>query len=544
MKKIYQYLVIAFSIFWVSFIFLDYLQKHPEYAINFQNFQFWDLYTIILAQAAIGGLLYQFLKDKLSNLFRGGILILPGIVLVCITFAIALNRGTETSAKMGEVFFNLGNYLKTAIQVFFVIISAYSIGNLAINKLNINLKSASNTVVSIATGIMIIVMLAFLIGALKILYWFTLGPILLACIAINYKSVLHFLKGVCIDKIKPSKKLNFLGVASLLLLLFLIQYNLLQNISPFPKGWDSLSLYVKLPTVINDHHGLVRGYQPYNWSLLMSFGMVLFNSMESVLALSYVGGVLCLLGLYAIGKDVLKMDINYIYLSLLSFYLIPSVAFQSFQEQKVDLGLLFIVLSIVLLLFSWIKDRKQRLEENELAYTTFNIRTLANPYLVLMGLLTGFAFGIKLTTLFTYFSVICILWFIEFGYIGFLGSSMLCCFAILLVKLDDMSGMRSYHLTANSLQWVLLLIGLISFGYLLMKSKKGFIRSIFFSLVYSLFFVFMASPWITKNFIDSDMTISFRYLLNGKTNEPPAGLNYMKKKYNHYLNQQKRGNEK
>jgi len=523
---------------------LDYLQKHPQYSFNFQNFQFWDLYIIVIAQAVIGGLLYQFLKDKISSMYRGGILVFPGIVLVCITFAFALNRGTESPAKMNEVFFNLGNYLKTAVQVFFVIVSAYSVGNLAINKLNLKLKSASNTVVSIATGIMIVVMLAFLIGAFKILYWFTLGPILLACIAVNHKATLQFLKGILIDKIKPPKKLNFLGVVSLLLLLFLVQYNLLQNISPFPKGWDSLSLYVKLPTIINDHHGLVRGYQPYNWSLLMSFGMVLYNSMEAVLALSFVGGVLCLLGLYAIGKDILKMNVNYIYLALLSFYLIPSVGFQSFQEQKVDLGLLFTVLSIVLLLFSWIKDRKQKLEENELAYTSFNIKTLTNPYLLLMGLLTGFAFGIKLTTLFTYFSVICILWFLEFGYIGFVGSSMLCCFAILLVRLDDMSGMRSYHLTANALQWVLLLVGLISFGYLLFKSKKGFIRSIFFSLVYSLFFAFMASPWITKNFIDSDMRISFKYLLNGKTNEPAAGLNYMKRKYNHYLNQQKKGNEK
>jgi len=315
--------------------------------------------------------------------------------------------------------------------------------------------------------------------------------------------------------------------------------NLLQNISPFPKGWDSLSLYVKLPTIINDYHGLVRGYQPYNWSLLMSFGMILFNSMETVLGLSYVGGILCLIGLYALGKDILTMNQNYIYLALVCFYLIPSVGFQSFQEQKVDLGLLFIVLSVVILLFHWIKDRKNVLKLDKDAFTSFNIKSLANPYILFMGLLTGFAFGIKLTTLFTYFSVICVIWFLEFGFMGFIGSSMLCCFAILLVKLDDMSGMRAYHLTANYLQWILLLIGVSTFAYLLFKSKKGFVRSILFSSVYSIFFVLMATPWITKNFIDSDMQISFRYILNGKTNEPPAGLNYMKKKYNQHLKQQK-----
>jgi len=539
LKKAYSYLVILFSIFWVGFIFFDYLQKHPRYAIRFTNFAYWDLYLIVLGQAIVGGLIYQFLKSKVTGLLRGGILLIPGLILICITFALALNKGTNIPAKMSEVFFVLGNYLRVALQIFFIVVAAFSVGSWLVDKTNILLKPVSKTAVSIAMGLMLIVMAAFFIGVVKGLYWFTLGPLLIGCIALNFKKTLAFLKGISIKKLKPSKELNFIGVASFLLLLFLIQMNLLQNISPFPKGWDSLSLYVKLPTIINDYHGLVRGYQPYNWSLLMSFGMILFNSMETVLGLSFVGGVLCLVGLYAIGKDILKMNQNYIYLALICFYLIPSVGFQSFQEQKVDLGLLFIVLCIVILLFHWIKDRQKMLKSDEHSYTSFSFKALANPYLLFMGLLTGFAFGIKLTTLFTYFSVICVIWFLEFGYLGFLGSSMLCLFAILLAKLDDMSGMRDYHLTANYVQWTLLLIGLGTFGYLFYRSKKGFVRSILFSLVYSLFFVLMATPWITKNFIDSDMQISFRYLLNGKTNEPPGNLNYMKKKYNQHLNQQK-----
>ena len=549
MKKAYSYLVMIFSVLWVSFIFLDYLQKHPGYAINFSNFQYWDLYLLVLGHAIAGGLIYHFFKSKVASLLRGGILILPGLILICITFALALNKGTvtpntlrqgiDTSAKMSEIFFVLGNYLRVALQIFFIIIPAFSVGAWVLDKTKILLKPASKTAVSIATGLMLIVMAAFFIGAIKGLYWFTLGPLLIGCIALNFKKTLAFLSSISLQKLKPSKELNFLGVTSFLLLIFLIQMNLLQNISPFPKGWDSLELYVKLPTIINDYHGLVRGYQPYNWSLLMSFGMVLFNSMETVLGLSFVGGILCLVGLYALGKDILKINQNYLFLALVCFYIIPSVAFQSFQEQKVDLGLLFIVLSIIILMFHWIKQRKEMIRSDENAYTSLGIKSLANPYILFMGLLTGFAFGIKLTTLFTYFSVICIIWFLEFGFIGFIGSSMLCCFAILLVKLDDMSGMRDYHLSANYLQWILLLIGLGTFGYLMSRSKKGFVRSMLFSSVYSIFFVLKTIPWITKNFIDSDMQISFRYILNGKTNEPAANLNYMKKRYNQHLKQQK-----
>mgnify|MGYP000070300459 CR=1 FL=1 len=535
MKKVYPILLLIFSIFWIGFVLLDYLQKHPYYISDIQFFQYWDLLSLVFAQAIGGGLVYHYFRKEARGLLKGGLLILPSFILIGVTFAFALNRGTPVAAKSSEVIHVLGNYLKVALQVFFIVIASYSIGLWCIDRLKVKLKPISKTTVSIATGIMVIVMIAFIVGIFNGLYWFTLGPILLGCVALNYKKTLTFLKKLCVETIKPSKQLGFLGVFSFLVLLFLIQLNLLQNISPFPKGWDSLALYVKLPTIINDYHGLVRGYQPYNWSLLMSFGLILFNSVETVLALSFLGGVLVLLGLYAIGKDILKIDQNYILLGLLTFYLIPSVAFQSFQEQKVDLGLLFIVLTLIILLFHWIADRKAKIAEDENAFTRFDLKTMANPYLIIMGLLTGFAFGIKLTTLFSYFSIICIIWFLEFGFIGFVGSTFLCLFAILIVKLDDMSGMREYHLTADYLQWILLILGFSAFAYLFTRFTKAFSRSIFFSLIYSIFFAFMTIPWITKNYLDSDKKLSFRYLLNGKTNEPPAGLNYMKRKYQQQL---------
>ena len=538
MKKIYTGLLIIFSVFWVSFILLDYIQKHPQYAFNYKFFQYWDLFAFVFSHAIIGGVLFHFFKSKLSNFLRGGLMIIPGILLVALTYVLALNNTSilknnvpvPTPAKFNEIIYILMNYFKVGLQVLLIILSSYSVGQWLVSRTSLELKPASKTAISIGTGIMIIVMLAFILGIFKLLYWFTLGPVLIACLALNYKSNLFFLKNILVSPIKPSKYLGFIGVCSMLLLLFVVQLNLAQNVSPFPKGFDSMALYVKLPTNINDYHGLVRGYQPYNWSLLMSFGLILFNSLETVLALSFVGGVLCLVALYAIGKDVLKMNQNYILLSLLIFYILPSVGFQSFQEQKVDLGLLFIILCLVLLLFAWIKSiRSETYIEGKVLPELIKFRSVLSPYLILMGLFTGFAFGIKLTTLFSYFSIIAIIWFLEFGFIGFLGSSLLCCFAILLVKLDDMSGMREYHLSANYVQWILLLFGLSTFIYLFMKSKKGFIRTIGFSVVYTIFFGVMSAPWVVKNFIDSDMTLSFRYLMNGKTNEPAANLRHFQR---------------
>jgi len=65
-------------------------------------------------------------------------LILPSIILVCITFALALNKGTVSPAKLSEVFFVLGNYLRVAVQIFFIIIAAFSLGSWVLDKTNIS----------------------------------------------------------------------------------------------------------------------------------------------------------------------------------------------------------------------------------------------------------------------------------------------------------------------------------------------------------------------------------------------------------------------
>ena len=531
-SKIYLGFIILFSLCWIGFIGLDYFQKHPNYLINISAFNFYGTSAFIVFICGAFAFAQSKFSKKVSGLSRGISVYFLVLFMISITFYSA-SMAAATVVKshditLGGLLHMQGMFLKVSFFMFSILLSCFAAGNLFCKTLKISFDDKSKDIIQIALGIMLVVMIAFFVGALKGLYWFVLGPILLLIIGLNWKESFAFAKKIVWDKIKVSKKLNVLGVFCFLFLSYLIGMNLLQNLTPWPKGWDSLSLYVNLPQLINEYHALVKGFQPYNWSLFMSFGLILFNSIETTLSLAFVGGVLCLFAMYPIARNHLKLDANYSLMALLTFYLIPTIGFQSFLEQKVDLGLLFIILTIVNIILILSKNKQKDLKLS----LDPNIKEEDTPkksspilHLVVAGLLTGFAFGIKLTTLFSFFGIIGIIWFLNLGSLAFLGIALLAIFGILLVKLDDMSGMRQYHLSADIMQWILLVAGIAIIGCVSLKNKKGLFDSIKQTMIYGAFFVLITLPWLGKNYIDAGKKLSFNYLMNGKSNSPTYNAN-------------------
>ncbi len=536
-SKVYKTVLFIFSICWISFISLDYFQKHPGYLMNAKVFNFWGLYAaVILICIALSILVIKY-KSKFIKFSRGISLYLFSLFLVCITFISATNAADEVANTGTLNIENLASFiflfLKVSAFLLIILCCCYATGNLFTKSLKVEFSKNSKRIIELGIGIMLLVMICFVLGIFKVLYAFVLWPIVLFLIGFNWRNSLDFIKTLFWDPLKISKKMNPFGVFCLLFLTYLVGINLMQNLTPWPKGWDSLSLYVNLPNLIQEYHGLVKGFQPYNWSLFMSLGALLFNSIETTLSLSFAGGILCLFALYPLAKNVFKLDINYSLLICLLFYLIPTVSFQSFLEQKVDLGLLFIILIIINILMKWSLGASQKKAEiNQKNEQIEEAKTLFfDKYLVIAGLLTGFAFGIKLTTLFTYFGVIAMIWFLNMGSLAFICVSLMSLFGILLVKLDDMSGMRAHHLSSNLVQWFLLAGGIGFLVYLFMKHRKQLIKSLMQTVVYSLFFGLMVIPWLGKNFVDAGNKISFNYLLNGKSNAPTFDLNRFEQKW-------------
>ncbi len=533
LSNIYLSLIFIFSIFWIGFIGMDYFQKHPNYLINIKAFSFYGTLAFVLLVCLGIAFVYTKFPKKIAALSRGLSIYLLVLFLISVTFISANIAAADLMNTAGLSFLGLlqmqGLFIKVSFFLFSIILSCYAAGNLFCNVLNVNFTDRSKNIIEIAIGIMLVVMISFLIGALKGLYWYVLGPVLLLIIGINWKQSLEFSKKIFWNKIKGSKKLNLLGVFCFLFLSYIIGMNLLQNLTPWPKGWDSLSLYVNLPNLIHDHHALVKGFQPYNWSLFMSFGLILFNSIETTLSLAFMGGVFCLFAMYPIARGTLKLDVNYSIMALLTFYLIPTIGFQSFLEQKVDLGLLFIILIIVNIILIWSKNKHKELNSlepiDERIEAIPSLKNYDTLYLIIAGLLTGFAFGIKLTTLFSFFGIIGIIWYLNLGAIAFLGIALLSIFGILLVKLDDMSGMRQYHLSADVVQWTLLLVGAGLILFVSFNNRKGLFNCIKQSVIYGSFFVLTTIPWLGKNYIDAGKKLSFNYLMNGKSKAPVYNAN-------------------
>ena len=209
------------------------------------------------------------------------------------------------------------------------------------------------------------------------------------------------------------------------MLLIFISLNFLSNVRPFPFGFDALATYLNLPNLISEQHGIIESYSPYYWSLFVSLGHIIFDKTEIVIALSIGGGILSLFVIFEICRKWL--DLNFSLLTVLIFYSLPFVNYQSFRDIKTDLGLLFFLLVTVLVLIKWlsliddnafqkkvetsIKNKKKRLKskqrKTEVLLEDNNKEKIKQGWLgsfftedtqlvIILGILSGFSIGIKL----------------------------------------------------------------------------------------------------------------------------------------------------
>ncbi|MEY3368138.1 MAG: hypothetical protein RI973_1293, partial [Bacteroidota bacterium] len=291
---------------------------------------------------------------------------------------------------------------------------------------------------------------------------------------------------------------------------------------PMPAGFDALTLYANLPTLIADRHGLVEGFQPYNWSIFMSLGLTLFNSVEVSFGLSWLGGLLSVFALYSLSRNWLKVDINHTMLGLLVFTVIPAFYLQSYGEIKVDLGLLFVYLSILILLLGYAKA--YIFPDAQPAKDSIQPASQGSQSVIgMLGILTGFAVGIKLTTLYFSLALLCTFWFYYHGKRGFFAALSASLGLIFLLKVDQVAGLRQFHLGVTRLQWVLFACSaLLALGILTAENAK-FWQSLRKTIIYGCFAALAFSPWIVKNYIDS-RSLSPQVLLNGVQPQPNLNI--------------------
>lgn len=218
----------------------------------------------------------------------------------------------------------------------------------------------------------------------------------------------------------------FFGVQTWLVFAFfvLVSHNLLELMRPIPIGFDDLGLYMIIPKVLSEQGQLITGVDSYAWGIFMSLGFRLFDSATLTLVLSSVAGVLSAFAVYAVVWRYASMRgfasaDNYALFSMVLFYGLPTIIFQSSKDMKVDLASLFFQLMAVLLFLVWQakvesakwKVQSEKPEESLLASPEVfedgqapsnKISRIKGqrPVLMLMGLFLGFSFVTKYTSLF------------------------------------------------------------------------------------------------------------------------------------------------
>lgn len=521
LKQISKWSVLIFSIFWILYIFLDYWGNHlAAYSNGLAFFRFPSLALSILVVS--GGLSFGLWKwkkrDNLSLLLSGWGILLLSMVWMVISITTQFMSLGYSNFGIEAYFKSLGWTFSVIGGVFFLVVSpAFVLGNYLLNYLKAEIQAKERAVVNVAVGLVLLVLLLFILGILKLLILPILLPLLLFFLGVFWRTTFSFWRKSLLTPFAIGKELSPLGISSFSLLLFFIAINTLQVIRPYPFGFDSLAIYSNLAALIGEYQGLVIGFQPYNWSLLMSLGYSLFGKVEFSLGISAMGGILSVWALYKVSQRWL--DVNHALLSSLIFYTLPTVGFQTYKDVKVDLGLLFIMLSIFIVFLNWIdkvikkesviSSLKDIVKEGGIKTPTPAVKnSFLQEYnlIILLGLLSGFALGIKLTSLFIVIAIVGGIWYVQLNGIGlvtvFLGSMAV----ILLGRLDNMSGLRAYHLSADILQWILLVLTVVLLGLFFIRKKEILIKSVKITSVYTLFFLLGFIHWPIKNGIESGST--------------------------------------
>ena len=515
MESFNNWLCRAFVVAWIAAIGAGYLSRNAHYLTSNPGYALLAL-TVLLAMAlfflwvgrsisGIRGALSQG-KSGIVKFHKLNGLKVYGLVLFVATVTFGFYGVMEGAFARG-VLPALGHFVGFSLimhaAVLFVILSAFGIGGFCLRLIRINLALPSQALLAVGVGFSLLTLVLFWLGAVGLLNRWTALVVLVVCISLYPKGVLAFFKQLTIQKWKPAN-IHVLAAAACGLLLIIIGLNLSSVMRPLPLGFDSIHLYLNTSNLVSDYHALTRGGQAFNWSLVSSLGFSLFGSTPIALTLMMLPGILATIALYRIAR--LFLDGSWALVASAVAYSIPIVIWQSTNDTKVDLAMVFISLCALLLIL------KTHRGSSSPAGNTWKSGMVIWG---LAGWLMGFAFGIKYTAAFGILGMLCILAYRQLGRLAFLGVYF-SAIAILMLQVDRFGlkfGAGPGLLVAE--------IGFGSAGILLLlysalqnraRVKDAALKMLAFAGAAILAF----SPWAVKHITENDR-LSVDALLQGKT---------------------------
>jgi len=462
-------------ILWGGFVALDYLFHHPYYVKALIEFRYWPLlFLLIFALGFAWFFLFRLSaeKQKKPGLKINGLslyfLVLSLMLLVYGYYAVVNNL--FSGSPVGHLAYFVAHTIMLHSFVFILLFMATVIGASVINSLKAYYSAASFYFIAMALGLSLMGIAAVVLGLFNLLYSWLLWLMLLGLAALRYKFILPFLKDLALKPV--SIRMGWQGLLTTAVLFVFIAINALAAIKNFPVGFDGANLYLNTSKLIGEYRGLPAGGQAFNWSVIMSFGDLLFRKTAVSILLAHLSGILCLVAIYRIGRLFMAPENSLLGATI--FYTAPYITFHNIVDEKVDLGFLFISLSTLLLLlefhFRRTKNERPKLDKKILIGKKWTLSAGVFVW-ILAGWLTGFAFGIKYTALLNFIALFAYLGYYKAGRMAFIGFLSVAFGAVFLFRIDRFASINMDTISPFIITVLFIVSGLL---ILLFSFRKTF----------------------------------------------------------------------
>lgn len=562
MKTLPKWIILICISIWMLVCLVDYWQYHQLQRLAIQQFQYGRLAAIVLVLSAVLGFLGYRFKEQIARHVHGLSILLLSMILLGLSVQafMRINQGEPLPSHQLVQF--LWSNLLTVGAVILLVVSAYTAGDLLISCTRWRRFKGGYHLLRIGIGMILYTKILFVLGALQLLHPVLVWVLVALFPALNYRQTLLFLKQLLWTPIRAFRKMNAVGIVTFCLLLWWINLNLVYINRPFPLGFDAMSLYVNLSSLINDYQGLVAGNSMYNWSLYASQGYLLFDEAAITLAISFGAGILGLMALFSFARR--WVDVNFAMVVTAIFYAMPMVNWLSYKDVKVDMPLLFFLFLLLILFGEWLAlqptvneeelaSAKKKKKKRKKATVSFwkkldrsyawqkSVRQWAEQrfpnrppdlsLLVLIGVILGFSIGVKLTSILVLFMVLTGISYRWGGLRAFWGMAIFLLGASFVAGIDDQPGLRYFNTITILLQWVFLAVGAGLLVWQALLDRESLRKGMLAYVVVGGISLLMITPWFLKNMTEIDR-FSVNGLLNGKTNQPSLDLQEIGRIYN------------
>ncbi len=205
-------------------------------------------------------------------------------------------------------------------------------------------------------------------------------------------------------------------------LISLLALNFLNVVRPFPIGWDDLGRYLNVPRLLVSYGFFIPQIASYQWEYMTSLGFLLFGY-DSVFAatasmmINWMAGLIAVVSVYAFTRLFLGTGRGII--AALLYYALPVVGHFSFADMKVDNAVFFVGVLSMSALFFGLFPSEESPEEEHIEHKT---RPVDWRWMLLCGVLAGFALSLKPTAVMVFLAIGTILFGASVHWTAFIGT--------------------------------------------------------------------------------------------------------------------------